>query len=243
MKINNVDVSGIAQAVKASGYPMNLEIDNIITEKDWERADKLANNLPGTGHNSFLKGIIVQADITAPQYWWLQFQRYHFADIVSSQSKMHKILEMDIEKQCNGYVSRIVIEELKWLIGQYNQAIKKEKNNIKPSTSSKKWFQAIIANTPMGFELTARITTNYLQLKTIYQQRRNHPLKEWHIFCDWIKELPKSEWIIGGVIIVPELEKALKYLKKAQGEIGGHEASLLIEDAIYEIRQHKEKME
>ena len=200
MKINKVDVSGIAQAVKASGYPKDIEIDSTLTEKDWKRADRLANNPPGTGHNSFLKGIVVQADITAPQYWWLQFQRYHFADIVSSQSKMHRITKMDIEEQCNGYVSNIVIEELKWVIRKYNQAKEEEKNNIKPATPSKKWFQAVISNTPMGLQLTARIATNYLQLKTIYQQRRNHRLEEWQYFCDWIKTLPKSEWITDGTM-------------------------------------------
>lgn len=197
MKINNVDVSGIAQAVKASGYPMDLEIDNTLIKKDWERADKLADNPPGTGHNSFLKGIIVQADITAPQYWWLQFQRYHFADIVSSQSKMHRILEMDITKQVNEYVDPIIIEILEGYINDYNSLKEKDKQNKK---SLNKMFQLIISNCPMGLELTARITTNYLQLKTIYQQRRNHRLEEWHIFCDWIEELPKSEWITDGTV-------------------------------------------
>jgi len=90
MKIENIKVYGLEQAVKVSGYPMQNE------NYSEERAKRLGSCQPGAGHDCFLKGIIVTADITAPQYFWLQFQRYHFADIISSESKMHCLTKMNL---------------------------------------------------------------------------------------------------------------------------------------------------
>jgi hypothetical protein len=184
LNISNVNVYGLKESIKASGYPMMTEIDDLlnnnllITNSDISRAEKLGNSKSGHGHDCFLKGIIVQFDLTMPQYFWPQFQRYHFADFVSSQSKMHRINKMDIQEQCNKYVDKRVIEIAKDYIDQYNQ----EKNQEN--------FQLLMSNIPLGLNLTARITTNYLQLKNIYFQRKNHKLKEWHYFCDWLRELP-----------------------------------------------------
>lgn len=182
-KVENVNVYGMEQAIIASGYPMALEIKQEMTPKDLERAEKLGKAPSGSGHDCYLKGIVVQADITAPQYWWLQFGRYHFADIISSQSKMHRLMQMDIDKQCNNYVDEEIKQHLKKLIDMFN----KESLN---ETRGKKLFQRIVSNCPMGLMLTARITTNYLQLKTIYYQRRKHKLSEWHTFCNWALTLP-----------------------------------------------------
>ena len=125
-----------------------------------KRLQKLGQAKPGSGHDCALKGIVVQADVTAPQYWWLQFGRYHFADIVSSQSKMHRITRMNLKDQCNRYVDEEVRRHLEKLIENYN-------NTPLEPEAKKELFQRIIANTPMGLMLTARITTNYLQLKNI----------------------------------------------------------------------------
>ena len=177
MKITNTQVYGIEESVKASGYPMMK--DNL----SYYRMSRLGKCKPGTGHDCAHKGIIVQADVTASQAWWLQFQRYHFADIVSSESKMHKITEMDTEKQCNQWVYGRTIELVESLVKAYR------KDQIK--------FDELIANVPMGLMLKARITTNYLQLKTIYLQRKNHKLEEWTTFCDWILGLPYFKEFTG----------------------------------------------
>ena len=183
MKIERVKVYGLDESVKASGYPMSTDTTEVRYSD--ERAEKLAKAKPGTGHNCFLKGVVVQADITAPQYWWLQYGRYHFADIVSSQSKMHRITEMDIADQCNTHVDDRVIELLESIVERYNEGFDT--------------FQRVVANCPMGLELTARVTSNYLQEKTIYQQRKNHKLEEWHYYCDWLESLPYSGLITAGV--------------------------------------------
>ena len=113
INFTNTRVFGVLESIKASGYPMSTEINNAISSSDFERADKLANAKSGSGHSCFLKGISIQTDITAPQYWWQQAQRYHFFDIVSSQSKMHKINQMDLDASCNKWVTKNTIDNLK----------------------------------------------------------------------------------------------------------------------------------
>ena len=187
MRIENTKVYGIDETARASGYPMlaDMERESGAVYEHMARLHRLGRAKSGSGHDCALKGIIVQADITAPQYWWLQFGRYHFTDIISSQSKMHRITEMDLDKQCNRHVEQGVIDAVERLVRAYKEA---------PSDNG---FQRIIANCPMGLMLTARITTNYLQLKTMYHQRRNHKLEEWHIFCRWLLELPLFARLIG----------------------------------------------
>lgn len=179
--ITNTNVYGLKESIKASGYPKTLMTNK--TKFSLDRARKLSDCKTGTGHDCFLKGIIVQTDITAPIYWWPQFQRYHFADIISSQSKMHCLHKFDIDFMCNEWVDRAIIEIAKKHIEAYNKH-PTEVNLLR-----------MVSNIPSGFQLTARITTNYLQLKTIYLQRKNHKLPEWKEFCRWIKLLPNFELV------------------------------------------------
>ena len=139
----------------------------------------------GTGHDVMMQGIIVQFDLTFSNKAWVELQRYHFVDFVSSQSTMHCISKMDIKCMCNDYVSDTVIAEVERL------------KEIYLITKDSEDYLRLLYNIPSGFELTARMTTNYRQLKTIYKQRRNHRLPDWHIFCDFIEKLPYSELITG----------------------------------------------
>jgi len=191
MRIENVKIYGIDETAKASGYPMQASLDEYEerAEIGRRRLQRLGKARIGSGHDCALKGIVTQADITAPQYWWLQFGRYHFADIVSSQSKMHRLIKMDVNHQCNRYVEPEIKNKLSALISNYNK--------IKDlGESDKILFQKIVANCPMGLMLTARITTNYLQLKTMYFQRKNHRLEEWRIFCNWAMKLPMFKEVV-----------------------------------------------
>lgn len=184
MEIKNVKVYDLEESIKASSYPMavgstpeEVSFSDLI-EGDFNRAQRLGSVKSGTGHDNFLKGIVVNFDVFAPQYWWPQFQRYHFADIVSSQSKMHRLTKMDLDTQYNEWVvpeAKIIVKDL---ISEYN------------NEPSKDNFQKLVSNVPMGLNLGARITTNYLQLKSIHSQRRHHRLNEWQYFCDWVESLP-----------------------------------------------------
>jgi len=182
MLIKRVAVYGLEESIIASGLPKSTEEDG--AEYSMERAHILAGCKPGTGHDCFLKGIIVQANLTAPSYWWPQFQRYHFADIISSQSKMHCLNKFDVESMCNGHVDYRILEILRTYIDSYN------KNKTIDN------FVNMVSNVPMGMNLTARVTLNYLQLKTIYIQRRGHKLPDWEDFCSWIRSLPEADKLI-----------------------------------------------
>lgn len=181
MKVSNVKIYGLEESIVASGYPMLTEIkENTlnITEQDFKRATNLGNTKIGEGHDQFLTGIIVQFDLTFSNKAWVELQRYHFIDFVSSQSTMHKIAKFDLNNQYNEYVDKRIISIMEKLKEKYNQ------------TQSKDDYLKLLYSNPCGFQLTARMTTNYRQLKTIYNQRKNHRLPEWQEFCKWILTLP-----------------------------------------------------
>lgn len=183
-KIENVKVFGLEDSFRASKYPFATDI-NTVDGSMTDRIKSLANCKMGTGHDVMMQGIIVQFDLTFSNKAWVELQRYHFIDFVSSQSTMHCISKMDIKCMCNDYVSDVVIAEAERL------------KEIYLKTKDREDYLRLLYNIPSGFELTARMTTNYRQLKTIYKQRRNHRLPDWHIFCDFIEKLPHSELITG----------------------------------------------
>lgn len=182
--VKNWNVYGLSDSIKASKYPFAVNTDD-CTYHVTENVKKLANCATGTGHDQFLTGIIVQFDLTFSIKAWVEAERYHFLDFVSSQSTMHRITKLDPNKQCNEYVSCEVVYLLKKLITEYNA-------NPTPEN-----YLTLLYNVPVGFRLTARMTTNYRQLKTIYQQRKSHRLPEWRTFCEWMEQLPMSEFITG----------------------------------------------
>ena len=189
-KIENTQVYGLETAIKSSGNPMRTELDKSeVTEKDMLRAVKLGTTRSGEGHDNFLKGIIVQFDVTAPLYWWKQAQRYHWFDFVSSQSTMHSLLKFDVTTQCVGTTSPKVLAIIDKMVKQY----KKLKDG--DPTKLDKW-QEIVSSLPCGFCLGASMTTNYQQLKTMYLQRRYHKLHEWKEFCAWCESLPEFKKIV-----------------------------------------------
>ena len=191
IKVDNVRIYGLNESIIASGYPMQVDTFDmdkvVIGDKDLKRVKHLGNAVSGSGHDCFTKGITVQFDLQVPEYIWRQLDRYHFIDYVSSQSKMHRILKMDIDKACNKYVLESTKTNLKSLIDLYN----KETVDL----AKKELFNHIIANTPCGLMLTARMTTNYLQLKSIVNQRSNHKMQEWRLLCDYFKTLPMFDMV------------------------------------------------
>lgn len=183
-KIENTQVYGYERAIKASGNPMRTVIETSdIDEKDIQRAVRLGTTKQGAGHDNFLKGILVQLDVTAPLYWWKQAQRYHWFDFISSQSTMHCLLKFDIRTQCVEETDDRVIKVLEDLVAEYNALPEFDE-------SKKAKWRTLVATLPCGFCLGATMTTNYQQLKTMYYQRRTHKLEEWKIFCQWCESLP-----------------------------------------------------
>ena len=205
MKVEKTRVYGLEESLVASGYPMQADLfDNKIisamqenekvtdivyrnaNDKDYKRARVLGTTKSGEGHDQYLTGIVVQFDLTFSLKAWTEMQRYHFIDFVSSQSTMHRITQMNIDKCCNSYVSDEVKNNLKKLVDKYLE------------TKDKEDYLRVLYNMPTGLELTARLTTNYRQLKTIYKQRGQHRLIEWREFCKWVETLPKFKELVLG---------------------------------------------
>lgn len=180
--VSNVQVYGLEESIKRSKYPMAVDIDKLDGEITGT-AIKLAQSAKGEGHDNWLNGIIVQFDLTMTVKAWTEAERYHFLDFISSQSTMHRITKFDLDEAYIEYVDPRIVEIMKEKVADYNE-----------NPTDEKYLQILYSN-PCGFRLTAGMTTNYRQLKTIYSQRKNHRLPEWREFCKWIESLPYSELI------------------------------------------------
>ena len=199
--VSNVCVYGFDESVKGSKYPMATDLTTISGEVT-ERTLKLANAPAGSGHDNFLNGVIVQFDLTFTNKAWVEAERYHFLDFVSSQSTMHRITKFDLDKAYISYTDPRIIAIMKEKTKEYNdlqEDIRRLREEGKDTgtlmaVASEKYLEILYSN-PAGFKLTARMTTNYRQLKTIYAQRKNHRLPEWRAFCAWIETLPNAEFI------------------------------------------------
>lgn len=196
MEVSNIKIYDLEESIIASGYPMRTKVGfRSITEKDLNRAKKLADaSVKDNGaHGQFLTGIRVSFDLTFTNKAWVEAERYRFLEFVSSCSTMHRITKFDLDKQYNEYVDKRVIEIMKEKVQEYNNF------EDKTTEAAKTAYLEILYTNPAGFEVTARMTTNYRCLKNIYYQRKNHRLPEWKAFCKWIETLPYAkELIVGG---------------------------------------------
>ncbi len=195
--ITNIKIYDLPETLVASGYAMIEEYnddavkgevaqilldhmeDNLTENRHYKRAMKLTKAPLNSGHPNFLSGIIVSMDVTFTNKVYVEWQRYHFQQIITSQSTMHRLSKFDLDEAFIEYVDPIIIHHLKYLQKNYNENPTKE-NYLK-----------LLYSCPSGLKLTARITTNYLQLMNMYSQRRNHRLPEWQEFSkQLVEELP-----------------------------------------------------
>lgn len=205
MIVNNVKVYGIEDSIKASKYPMATDTER-CTDEITDTVRKLGSAEAGSGHDQLLTGIIVQFDLTFTVKAWTEAERYHFFDFVSSQSTMHRITKFDLDKAYIEYVDPRIIEIMKEKVAVYNKEPTVEK------------YLEILYSNPCGFRLTARMTTNYRQLKTIYHQRKNHRLTEWKKFTEWIETLPCfRELCLGENMEIIEINKIIGESVKENG--------------------------
>lgn len=183
--VTNARVYDLEESFRASKYPMAVDTDSVNGDMT-ERIRKLAQSGKGEGHDQFLTGIRVAFDLTFTVKAWTEAERYRFLEFVSSQSTMHRIARFDLDEQYCEYVDPRMIEIMNELKDRYNR------------TQDPEDYLRLLYSNPCGFRLTARMTTNYRALKTIYAQRKNHRLPEWKAFCEWIRnDLPYSELITG----------------------------------------------
>lgn len=204
MVVSKVKVYGLEDSIIGSKYPMSTNIDKLTPDLT-KTCIKLAQCEKGTGHDNWLNGIVVQFDLTFTVKAWTEAERYHFLDFVSSQSTMHMITKFDLDTAYIKYVDSRCIDIMKEKVARYNRLIEliKDKNTTETMKDLFKkelceLYLQILYTNPCGMKLTARMTTNYRQLKTIYSQRKAHRLPEWREFCSWIETLPYAKELIIG---------------------------------------------
>ena len=219
LKLENTEVIGWEAAIRGMRNPLNSwdksdshkdgcgytplcykSKDYTVGPNDFDLMKRLRN--AGTDHRKFMRMITVYVDITAPLYWWKEFDTYKVGTVANSCSTMHKIADKEFELSDFSYehlfdvmigdVEFLPIEILDHTIDCLNMC---RDRYIK--TKDKEYWWQMIQLLPSSYNQKRTVMLNYEVLANMYRSRKNHKLDEWHVLCDWIKTLPYSQLIAG----------------------------------------------
>lgn len=213
IKIEHTNVYGFEAAIrgmrnpwnsweKSDSYPTYIEDEHtlqrapfefFVGDNDLALMKKLVN--AGTDHSKFMRMINVTCDITAPMYWWAEYDTYKVGTVRNSCSKMHTITnkEFELEDFSHEHLDTWGTNWLEQIIEVLNVGL----GSYLHSHDKDDWWQ-IIQLLPSSYNQRATVQLNYAVLRNMYHARKNHPLDEWCDFCRWIESLPYSELITGG---------------------------------------------
>ena len=218
IKIENVEVTGWEHAIRGMRNPMNswdksdtkwvdyksnidafidMDVDNmsikVVGENDFDLMKKLTK--AGTDHRKFMRMIVMYVDVTAPLYWWKEFDTYKVGTVRNSCSTMHKITDKEFTLDDFSYehMSYDMVDVLNKIIEVLNI-----RRDDFLETKQKTFWWDIIQILPSSYNQRATVMLNYEVLRNIYHARKNHKLDDWRAFCKWIESLPYSELITGG---------------------------------------------
>ena len=216
IKIENTEVYGWEAAIRGMRNPMNSwsrsdskfesvfeDVEDVrsyymasveLGQNDMELMHKLYAG--GPVHAKYLRMITVTADITAPLYWWKEFDTYKVGTVANSCSTMHKIHAKAFE--LDDFSTEHLLMENNFLLEEIIEALNEERQNYLYSGDKAHWWQ-MIQLLPSSYNQKRTVQLNYQVLMNIYDWRRNHKLDEWHAFCAWIEELPYFKEIRGGI--------------------------------------------
>lgn len=213
IEINKVEVVGWRETIRGMRNPMNswemsdsVDMSNsdagdfgfIIGKNDMDLMRRLRN--AGTDHRKFMRMIVVYADITAPLYWWKEFDTYKVGTVANSCSTMHKIHAKDFTfddfsiehigdiPNCDPMYYGALCD----VISVLNEA-----RHCYLDTNDKKYWWQMIQLLPSSYNQKRTVMLNYDVLSNQYHSRKNHKLDEWREYCRWIESLPYSELIAG----------------------------------------------
>lgn len=218
IKIENVEVTGWEHAIRGMRNPMNswdksdtkwvdyksnidnfidMDVDNmsikVVGENDFDLMKKLTK--AGTDHRKFMRMIVMYVDVTAPLYWWKEFDTYKVGTVRNSCSTMHKITDKEFTLDDFSYehMSYDMVDVLNKII----EALNIRRDDFLETKQKTFWWD-IIQILPSSYNQRATVMLNYEVLRNIYHARKNHKLDDWRAFCKWIESLPYSELITGG---------------------------------------------
>ena len=169
--------------------------NDFIGTNDLDLMTRLRN--AGTDHRKFMRMIVVYLDITAPLYYWKEFDTYKVGTVANSCSTMHKIAakEFTLEDFSCEHLQNSWLAHLKETIRLLNEA--RDAYHWCNTDAKKDWWWQMIQLLPSSYNQKRTVMLNYEVLANIYKSRKNHKLDEWHTFCDWVESLPYSELITG----------------------------------------------
>ena len=198
IKIEYAKVMNLEGAIRGARNPMNSwgRIDSrynengdyILGENDLSLAIRLCR--AGSDHRKFIRQILVSVDITAPLYWWKEFDTYKVGTVANSTSTMHKIHSKKFglsDFSCD-HLSKTALEAFT----AYMEFMELKRKHFVETKDKADWYD-IIQMLPSNYNQKRTITMNYENLLNMYYARRNHKLDEWHAYCDWILSLPYTK--------------------------------------------------
>ena len=203
IKVERISVMNFENAIRGARNPLNSwnrqdsyydENNNyVLGPNDLDLAKRLCN--AGSDHRKFVRQIFVSMDITAPLYWWKEFDTYKVGTVDNSCSTMHKIhsKEFTLDDFSVDHMNEESLKVFKELVSFM------ETERIKYlETKDKEHWYSIIQLLPTSYNQMRTVTLNYETLRNIYNARKSHKLVEWHTYCDMIKELPYAKELIIG---------------------------------------------
>ena len=200
IKLERTSVTNFDNAMRGARNPMNSwgRYDSYYDEdgnfvfgpNDLSLAKRLCK--AGTDHRKFIRMIFVTVDVTAPMYWWKEYDTYKVGTVANSCSTMHKIQakEFTLEDFSTDHLSQTNLIIMKMVVDALNNA----RLDFLSQKDKRDWWQ-MIQLLPSSYNQKRTVQLNYAVLKNIYHARRNHKLDEWHTFCHFIESLPHSELI------------------------------------------------
>lgn len=203
IKLEHSAVMNLENAMRGARNPLNSwarsdsyydETGNyVLGENDLGLAKRLRK--AGSDHRKYMRQIFVSVDITAPLYWWKEYDTYKVATVANSTSTMHKIHSKPFTRAdfSHDHMSEGALAALDSMIGVLEQL----RLRFAETKDKQAWY-SMIQLLPESYEQLRTCTFNYETLVHIYFARRDHKLEEWHRFCDWILELPYAKELILG---------------------------------------------
>ena len=198
IKIEKACVMNFEGAIRGARNPLNSwskmdsfydkEGNFVLGENDLNLAKKLCK--AGSDHRKFIRQILLSVDITAPLYWWKEFDTYKVATVANSTSTMHKIHSkpFELDDFSHDHLTESGLKALESIMA----LLEESRLRFVENKDKADWYD-IIQLLPEGYNQTRTVTMNYENLLNMYFARRSHKLEEWHTFCDWILSLPYTK--------------------------------------------------
>ena len=203
IRLERTSVMNLENAMRGARNPMNSwsrmdsaydeEGNYVLGPNDLDLAGRLRR--AGSDHRKFIRQIFVSVDITAPMYWWKEYDTYKVATVANSTSTMHRIHRKSFELE--DFSCDQMTDETREFMELVVARLEQIRLRYLETKSRRDWYD-LIQLLPSSYHQMRTCTRNYETLVNIYYARRNHKLEEWHVFCDWVRTLPYARELILG---------------------------------------------